>query len=168
MQKLGILFPKAPFSFWKDVGRHLDSRIPSSVRSSLLDRSVAERISFNAKSASIVETASLYLMERNHIVLPTVECMTNGSTEGLSDEDDELCPVECVKEFKNDDEFFKILEKAKETKSLVVVDFYRTACGSCKYIEQGFAKLCKGSGVEEAGVIFLKHNVSVSLIDFVH
>lgn len=79
----------------------------------------------------------------------------------LSDEDDELCPVDCVREFKTDEEFSQILEKAKETNSLVVVDFYRTACGSCKYIEQGFAKLCKGSGDDEAAVIFLKHNVGI-------
>ncbi|ERN00622.1 hypothetical protein AMTR_s00091p00126620 [Amborella trichopoda] len=73
------------------------------------------------------------------------------------DEDDELCPVECVREFMTDMEFSKILEKAKD--SLVVVDFYRTSCGSCKYIEQGFSKLCKGSGNKETPVIFLKHNV---------
>ncbi|XP_068643727.1 thioredoxin-like 4, chloroplastic [Aristolochia californica] len=75
------------------------------------------------------------------------------------DEDDELCPVECVREFKTDNEFYKILDKAKETDTLVVVDFYRTACGSCKYIEQGFAKVCKRSGDQDAPVIFLKHNV---------
>lgn len=78
----------------------------------------------------------------------------------FSDEDDELCPVECVREFKTDEEFLRILDKAKETESLVVVDFYRTSCGSCKYIEQGFAKLCRGAGDQEAAVIFLKHNVS--------
>lgn len=78
---------------------------------------------------------------------------------GLLDEDDDVCPVECVREFKTDLEFFTILKKAKETDSLVVVDFYRTSCGSCKYIEQGFSKLCKGTGNEEAPVIFLKHNV---------
>ncbi|KAL5705731.1 hypothetical protein ACHQM5_023994 [Ranunculus cassubicifolius] len=75
------------------------------------------------------------------------------------DEDDDVCPVECVREFKTDEEFFRILEKAKQADSLVVVDFYRTSCGSCKYIEQGFSKLCKGSGGQEAPVIFLKHNV---------
>ncbi|VYS45330.1 unnamed protein product [Arabidopsis thaliana] len=77
----------------------------------------------------------------------------------LSDENDDLCPVECVTEFKTDDELLSVLEKSKETNSLVVVDFYRTACGSCKYIEQGFSKLCKQSGDQEAPVIFLKHNV---------
>ncbi|GMI82631.1 hypothetical protein HRI_001932400 [Hibiscus trionum] len=77
----------------------------------------------------------------------------------LSDEDDDLCPVDCVREFKTDEEFLNIIEKAKETNSLVVVDFYRTSCGSCKYIEQGFSKLCKGAGDEDADVIFLKHNV---------
>ncbi|KAK6939598.1 Thioredoxin domain [Dillenia turbinata] len=86
--------------------------------------------------------------------------IAGGENEGdSSDDDEDLCPVECVREFKTDEEFTRILEKAKETKSLVVVDFYRTSCGSCKYIEQGFAKLCRGSGDQEAAVIFLKHNV---------
>lgn len=76
------------------------------------------------------------------------------------DEEDEVCPVECVKEFRDDEELFRIVEKAKETGALVVVDFYKTACGSCKYIEQGFSKLCKGSGISDSPVIFLKHNVS--------
>lgn len=75
------------------------------------------------------------------------------------EEDEDLCPVECVREFKSDEEFFQILEKAKKKNSLVVVDFYRTSCGSCKYIEQGFSKLCKASGDEDVPVIFLKHNV---------
>ncbi|KAL1367470.1 hypothetical protein AAHE18_02G054100 [Arachis hypogaea] len=42
-----------------------------------------------------------------------------------------------------DEEFCRILDKAKGTGSLVVIDFYPTSCRSCKYIEQGFAKLCK-------------------------
>nr|XP_043616599.1 thioredoxin-like 4, chloroplastic [Erigeron canadensis] len=90
---------------------------------------------------------------------PPVYCMGNGDPEELSDEDEELCPVECVREIKTDEELVGVLEKAKGANSLVVVDFYRTSCGSCKYIEQGFAKLCKGLGDEEAAVIFLKHNV---------
>lgn len=54
----------------------------------------------------------------------------------LSDEDEEdLCLVECVIEFKIDDEFFRVLEKVKEINILVVVDFYCFLCGSCKYIE---------------------------------
>ncbi|CAL1410774.1 unnamed protein product [Linum trigynum] len=75
------------------------------------------------------------------------------------EEEDELCPVECVREFKTDEELLKVIEKSKATGALVVVDFYRTSCGSCKYIEQGFSKLCKGSGEEGSPVIFLKHNV---------
>ncbi|KAH9609961.1 hypothetical protein KSS87_007109 [Heliosperma pusillum] len=75
------------------------------------------------------------------------------------EEEDELCPAECVREFYSDDEFCRILEKAKRSNSLVVVDFYRTSCGSCKYIEQGFSKLCKASGDDDVPVIFLKHNV---------
>ncbi|KAI4321031.1 hypothetical protein MLD38_034454 [Melastoma candidum] len=80
-------------------------------------------------------------------------------TEMTDEEDDDLCPVDCVREFTMDEELFNILDKAKENNSLVVVDFYRTSCGSCKYIEQGFSKLCKVAGDEQAGVIFLKHNV---------
>lgn len=89
----------------------------------------------------------------------------NGAPEEVVDDDEddaELCPVDCVREFKTEEEFQRIMDKAKETGSLVVVDFYRTSCGSCKYIEQGFAKLCKGSGDREADVVFLKHNVSAA------
>ncbi|KAI5063463.1 hypothetical protein GOP47_0022010 [Adiantum capillus-veneris] len=81
------------------------------------------------------------------------------TSEKKDEEDDDLCPVECVKEFKTRAELAEILETAKESNALVVIDFYKTACGSCKYIEQGFMKLCKGAGDDEAAVIFLKHNV---------
>ncbi|CAN4122683.1 unnamed protein product [Withania somnifera] len=83
----------------------------------------------------------------------------------LIDEDDEVRPVECVRGFKTDEEFSIILEKAKKVGFLVVVDFHRTACGSCKYVEQGFAKLCRGAADEQARVIFLKHN-TVPLFHF--
>ncbi|KAL1329742.1 hypothetical protein AAHE18_12G062800 [Arachis hypogaea] len=63
--------------------------------------------------------------------------------EDFPDKDEDPCPVDCVREFAMDEEFCRILDKAKGTGSLVVVDFYPTSCGSCKYIEQGFAKLCK-------------------------
>lgn len=86
-----------------------------------------------------------------------------GNQGEIPEEDDDLCPVECVKEFDSDEEFKRILDKASEAGSLVIVDFYRTSCGSCKYIEQGFAKLCRGSGDDEAPVIFLKHNVRISI-----
>lgn len=89
---------------------------------------------------------------------------TNGSLPGLppvdeEEEDDESCPVECVTEFKTDEEFARFLERSRATGALVVVDFFRPSCGSCKYIEQGFMKLCKGSGDHGSPVIFLKHNV---------
>lgn len=76
-----------------------------------------------------------------------------------SEDEDGTCPVDCVKEFKTDEEFLSILEKAKKSNTLVVVDFYRTSCGSCKYIEHGFIKLCKLSADHEDTIIFLKHNV---------
>ena len=43
--------------------------------------------------------------------------------------------------------------------TLIVVDFYKTACGSCRYIQPGFVKLCHSSEEEHAPVVFLKHNV---------
>jgi len=76
-----------------------------------------------------------------------------------SESDDDLCPVECVREFKNLDELESVLHESKDNGALVVVDYYRTSCGSCRYIEKGFVKLCKGAGNGEASVIFLKHNV---------
>ncbi|KAL2649765.1 hypothetical protein R1flu_017893 [Riccia fluitans] len=75
------------------------------------------------------------------------------------EDDDDLCPIECVREFHTQAEFDHLLEQAKEQCSLVVVDFFRTACGSCKYIEKGFVTLCKGAGNNDAHVMFLKHNV---------
>ncbi|CAN6252002.1 unnamed protein product [Urochloa humidicola] len=87
---------------------------------------------------------------------------TNGSLPGLPlvEEDvDEFCPVDCVTEFKTDEEFRRHLDRSRVTGALVVVDFYRTSCGSCKYIERAFARLCKGSGDDGASVVFLKHNV---------
>ena len=90
--------------------------------------------------------------------LQSLETKKDGK--GDDDEDLDLCPVDCVKEFRTNAEFSGYLEAAKQSNSLVVVDFYRTACGSCKYIEQGFMKLCKGAGDHADAVIFLKHNVS--------
>lgn len=92
-----------------------------------------------------------------------LDAVNNGTLKDTTSEEEEeeidVCPVDCVTEFKTEEEFKKILEKAKERGALVVVDFYRTSCGSCKYIEQGFKKMCKGAGDEEADVVFLKHNV---------
>ncbi|KAJ4765260.1 hypothetical protein LUZ62_075635 [Rhynchospora pubera] len=94
-----------------------------------------------------------------------LRAISNGTLKDTSSEEEEeeeeidVCPVDCVTEFYTEEEFQKILEKAKERGALVVVDFYRTSCGSCKYIEQGFKKMCKGAGDDDADVIFLKHNV---------
>lgn len=55
-------------------------------------------------------------------------------------------------------EFNKILEH-ENPNTLVVVDFYKTACGSCRYIQPGFVKLCRNVEEEHAPVVFLKHNV---------
>ncbi|XP_076904581.1 thioredoxin-like 4, chloroplastic [Bidens hawaiensis] len=119
----------------------------------LLDKSSMRRY-------PICDNSSVVLQYHREVIhCQPVRCTYNVDIQELSDEDDELCPVECVREIKTDDELLAVLEKAKSDNTLVVVDFYRTACGSCKYIEQGFAKLCKGSGDEEAAVIFLKHNV---------
>lgn len=62
-------------------------------------------------------------------------------------------------------EFEKVLHDAEEANELVVVDFYNSSCGACKYLLPQLIKLCKkGCGdechVNEAiGVVFVKHNV---------
>lgn len=114
-----------------------------------------------AKVLSITKASRFKSSEINHTIRRAEINAAADYDQGKisDDDDDELCPVDCVREFKTDEEFNAILEKAKGTNALIVVDFYRTACGSCKYIEQGFAKLCKGSGDQDAAVIFLKHNV---------
>lgn len=104
------------------------------------------------------------IIKRSHTISHCNVGVASDYQEDLSEEDDDLCPVDCVKEFKTDEELYKILDKAKEAGSLVVVDFFRTSCGSCKYIEKGFSKLCKKSGDHEAPVIFLKHNVSTLML----
>ncbi len=41
----------------------------------------------------------------------------------------------------------------------VVVDFFKTACGSCRYIQPGFIKLCRASEERHSPVMFLRHNI---------
>ena len=157
MQKLNILYSKASFIFRKNLDGQLNYRIPCT-----LPQSHVNYCLMRAKIPSMTITAGLDFLEISHTLQPgSIKGVADENQGELSDEDDDLCPVDCVREFKTDEEFLSILEKAQETNSLVVVDFYRTSCGSCKYIEQGFSKLCKGSGDEEAAVILLRHNVSI-------
>ncbi|KAF7830624.1 thioredoxin-like 4, chloroplastic [Senna tora] len=146
------LYCKSLFSVRLESLKQLDSRI-SYVVSNMVPGHAHEKLYLGgAKIGPIVKCT--------HTFGPSnIRVADEEFREELSEEDDDLCPVECVREFKTDEEFCRILDKAKETGALVVVDFYRTSCGSCKYIEQGFAKLCKKSGDHEAPVIFLKHNV---------
>lgn len=148
-----ILNCKSFFSVRLNSRKQLDSKIPYVV-SSLVPGHVQEKLCLG-------RLKFLPMVKCNHAFGPSSTKVADEYGEDLSEEDDDLCPVECVREFKTDEEFCRILDKAKETGSLVVVDFYRTSCGSCKYIEQGFAKVCKKSGDKEAPVIFLKHNVSM-------
>lgn len=162
MPKENILYGKASFNFGRKICGQLDLRKPCMVTSWHPSRAQVYCCFMRAKIPSISQTAGFGILKFSHIFrLAKIKGVAEEyqEQEELADEDDDLCPVDCVREFKTDEEFVRILEKAKETESLVVVDFYRTSCGSCKYIEQGFSKLCKGSGDQEAGVIFLKHNV---------
>ncbi|KAH8488057.1 hypothetical protein H0E87_023937 [Populus deltoides] len=164
MQKQNILYSKASFGVGRNPDRQLDCRIPCVAPSMLPCRGNEKSCLMKAKFPSITKHAGLNFPKNNDGWRPgRIKAVVDENPGELSDEDDDLCPVDCVREFKTDEEFLRILEKAKETDSLVVVDFYRTSCGSCKYIEQGFAKLCKGSGDQEAAVTFLKHNVSISV-----
>ncbi|XP_027149151.1 thioredoxin-like 4, chloroplastic [Coffea eugenioides] len=157
MQKLGVFCQAVSSSSGGQPHRHLIRAIQI-VSNPLLERKIAELCPMNPRFSC--RHTDLVLSTPNSTIRSIkTKAATSENDEELSDEDDELCPVDCVKEFQTNEEFFQILEKAEKTNTLVVVDFYRTSCGSCKYIEQGFAKLCKGSGDQEAPVIFLKHNV---------
>ncbi|KAJ7966624.1 Thioredoxin [Quillaja saponaria] len=151
MHRLKVLCCKSSFSIGVNSNKAVDFRASCIVSSWVRDRIQVALCLRRAKIIPIFKLSSTFS--------PKIIRVADEYHEGLSDEDDDLCPVECVREFKTDEEFINIIEKAKETESLVVVDFYRTSCGSCKYIEQGFAKLCRKSGDQEAPVIFLKHNV---------
>lgn len=160
MQKLGIVHQKVPFSYL----RKTDGQI--SFGSSMINGSFfqVKVTSVDLKAIRMCQTGSVLLTRKqtSYIKSSKLKGVLDENVEKLSDyDDDEPCPVDCVREFQTDEEFLSILEKAKESNALVIVDFYRTSCGSCKYIEQGFAKICKGAGNQEAPVIFLKHNVSV-------
>eukprot|EP01018_Ginkgo_biloba_P001208 Gb_34486 [translate_table: standard] len=113
--------------------------------------------------------------------------------EALEAEAEVSCPVHCVREVYNYRDFEKILNEAEQhnklqlwregwtmkegwnltqngegecsSKEYVVVDFYNTSCGVCKYVLPQFIKLCKRECGEECSigddpaVIFVKHNV---------
>lgn len=161
MQKQNILYHKAAFSFRKiEDGQHI-SGMRCIVPHSLVERCLTKSRHLKAEVQFTIKIAGLKCMKsRNSFQTAETKDLSNENPEEFSEEDDELCPTDCVREFGTDEEFLRILEKAKKTNSLVVVDFYRTSCGSCKYIAQIFSKLCKGSGNQDSKVIFLKHNVS--------
>ncbi|KAL3845170.1 hypothetical protein ACJIZ3_002573 [Penstemon smallii] len=154
MQKQGFLHHKALFNCVRKISGH-----SIVFRNLFLDRSIIHSCHLKPTIQCQTGSAIVTVKESSLIKFSKIKSMLNENVEELFDDDDEVCPVECVREFKTDEEFLGILEKSKESNALVVVDFYRTSCGSCKYIEQGFIKLCKGSGNKDAPVIFLKHNV---------
>lgn len=158
MQRLGILDWQRNLSF-RSINL-LDSEPAQTLLNSLSCRSSSGSSHSKARLCSKLRHADLNVTLQSLVrQCSEIQNAAHDNIEELLDEEDDLCPVECVREFKTDEEFSTILEKAKKAGSLVAVDFYRTACGSCKYIEQGFAKLCRGAGDEQAPVIFLKHNV---------
>lgn len=76
------------------------------------------------------------------------------------------CPVDCVLEVRNLADFDRELRDAEANGELVVVDFYNSACGACKYILPQLIKMCKlGCGEHcvvdghQGRVKYLKHNV---------
>ena len=85
------------------------------------------------------------------------------------EEEDDVCPVECVEELSTIKDFRERVLLAEPT-TLIVLDLYKPSCGACKYIANGFAKLCKREGESEfknrkdeefvrKNVMFYKHNV---------
>ncbi|KAG8377614.1 hypothetical protein BUALT_Bualt08G0051300 [Buddleja alternifolia] len=158
MLKQGIFHHKALFNFARKINGHKDSGNPTLLGNLFLDRNIINPWPLKATIQCRIASSIVTKKKTSLLKVSKIKSKLDEKAEGLSD-DDGLCPVDCVREFQTDEEFLGILKKAKESNALVVVDFYRTSCGSCKYIEQGFAKLCKGSGNQDAPVVFLKHNV---------
>eukprot|EP00850_Spirogloea_muscicola_P001258 SM000004S15128 [mRNA] locus=s4:1378532:1379919:- [translate_table: standard] len=82
-------------------------------------------------------------------------------------EEEVTCPVDCVVDVRSRAQFEHILREAEDARELVVVDFYNSSCGACKYINNLFVRMCKrGCGEvcvaddgEGVNVRFVKHNV---------
>ncbi|CAI5493355.1 unnamed protein product [Closterium sp. Naga37s-1] len=53
------------------------------------------------------------------------------------------CPVDCVREVRTMADLEAELLTAEQNMQLVVVDFYNSSCGSCRYILPKFIDLCK-------------------------
>ncbi|KAI5063819.1 hypothetical protein GOP47_0020489 [Adiantum capillus-veneris] len=75
------------------------------------------------------------------------------------------CPLECIREVFTLSQFENVLYDAEQTNKLVMIDFYSSSCGACKYLLPQVINLCK-KGCEDScpvddswGIIFLKHNV---------
>ncbi|KAG0630472.1 hypothetical protein M758_1G180500 [Ceratodon purpureus] len=110
------------------------------------------------RSVRRVPSALLNSHEYRKQKLEKVFLKEMGSDTFESDNDEDLCPIECVREIHKLSELEHVIEDSRTNGALVVVDFFRSSCGSCRYIEKGFQKLCKGAGNGEASVLFLKHN----------
>eukprot|EP00879_Flechtneria_rotunda_P015427 GHRR01016130.1.p1 GENE.GHRR01016130.1~~GHRR01016130.1.p1 ORF type:complete len:171 (+),score=40.15 GHRR01016130.1:151-663(+) len=68
---------------------------------------------------------------------PTLTQLLLDDTDGLHFSDsDTPCPVECVEEIFTVTELEAVFESAGPS-GLVVVDFYKSSCGACKFIYQG-------------------------------
>ncbi|CAK0785139.1 hypothetical protein CVIRNUC_008345 [Coccomyxa viridis] len=72
-------------------------------------------------------------------------------------ESSSCCSINCVTDLKNLAHLDRVADSAAS--SVVVVAFYSRSCGICKEMLKHYAKLCKESGGQMAGVRFLKHNI---------
>lgn len=87
-----------------------------------------------------------------------------GDDDDLDDDGLDACPIDCVTEVETPEDLDAILADVAPS-TLVVVDYYKTACGACRYVAPGFVKLCKAAGkagtaaASSPDVVFLKHNV---------
>ncbi|CAI7741196.1 unnamed protein product [Closterium sp. NIES-53] len=151
---------------WSLADPSLQHLTPSRLRSDVTTRSYVQQVIHQTPSSSHSLSPQRTSAQpfrrnvrRNAIKIDRSRQPSRPEGEVTSEADLDTCPAECVREIKSQKELDVILEHADRNNKLVVVDFFRTACGSCKYIEQGFAKLCRAEGDLGDPVIFLKHNV---------
>eukprot|EP00897_Mesotaenium_endlicherianum_P007161 jgi/Mesen1/6473/ME000330S05491 len=115
------------------------------------------------KNISMITRAGIHIDRRTHL---EESFKRQKEAEDRAAEAEVTCPVDCVREVRTLAEFEVELQEAEAAKEIVLVDFYNSACGACKYMLPLFIKMCKkGCGeacdVEghEGSVRYIKHNV---------
>ncbi|KAJ6679121.1 THIOREDOXIN-LIKE 4 CHLOROPLASTIC [Salix purpurea] len=126
----------------RNPDRQLNCRIPCVAPSFHPCRGNEKSCIMKAKFPSITKYAGLNFPKNNDAW--RIKAVAGENLGELSDEDDDLCPVDCVREFKTDEEFLRILEKAKETDSFSGGRFLSHFLWKLQVYRAGVCKIVQG------------------------